>query len=91
MLPGAFNTTIIACNGKGKIMLVLTRRIGETIKIGDDIDVTVLDIQGGQARIGIDAPREVRVDREEVRERPGFNPDRKPARKKLSLSKRDQL
>ncbi len=72
-------------------MLVLTRRIGETIKIGDDIDVTVLDIQGGQARIGIDAPREVRVDREEVRERPGFNPDRKPARKKLSLSKRDQL
>ena len=49
-------------------MLVLTRREGETILIGDNVCVTVLGIKGNQVRIGIDAPREVSVDRPEVRE-----------------------
>jgi carbon storage regulator len=47
-------------------MLVLTRTIGQTIKIGDDVSITVLGVQGKQIRIGIDAPREVSVHREEV-------------------------
>jgi carbon storage regulator len=47
-------------------MLVLIRRLGETLKIGDSIAITVMDIRGGEVRIGIDAPREVRVLREEL-------------------------
>jgi carbon storage regulator len=47
-------------------MLILTRRIGETIMIGDDIALTVLSVKGGQVRIGIAAPRDVAVHREEV-------------------------
>lgn len=50
-------------------MLILTRRIGETIMIGDHITVTVLGVNGNQVRLGIEAPKTVRVDREEVRER----------------------
>ena len=50
-------------------MLILTRRIGETLKIGDDITVTVLDVKGTQVRVGVVAPKDVRVDREEVRRR----------------------
>lgn len=50
-------------------MLILTRRIGETLKIGDNIDVTVLNVQGGQVRLGINAPRDVAVHREEIYER----------------------
>jgi carbon storage regulator len=50
-------------------MLVLTRRIGEGIMIGDDIEVKVLDVSGEKVRIGIDAPREVGVYRTEVFER----------------------
>lgn len=49
--------------------LLLTRRIGESITIGDDIKVTVAGIQGGQVRIAITAPREVSVHREEVAKR----------------------
>ena len=48
-------------------MLILTRRIGETLHIGDDITVTVLDVKGTQVRVGVVAPKDVRVDREEVR------------------------
>ena len=47
-------------------MLVLTRRLGESIRIGDDISISVLEIQRGQVRIAIDAPRQIPVHREEV-------------------------
>ena len=50
-------------------MLILTRRIGETLMIGDDVTVTVLDIRNGQARIGVDAPKEIPVHREEIYKR----------------------
>jgi carbon storage regulator len=50
-------------------MLILTRRIGETIKIGADITVVVLSVKGRQVRIGIDAPKDVAVHREELIER----------------------
>lgn len=47
-------------------MLILTRRVGETIKIGDDVTITVLSIRGQQARFGVDAPRDVSVHRGEI-------------------------
>ena len=50
-------------------MLVLTRRIGETLVINDNVRVTILGIQGNQVRIGTEAPREVTIDREEIHAR----------------------
>lgn len=50
-------------------MLILTRRVGETLMIGDDVSVTVLAVKGNQVRIGVDAPKEVAVHREEIYER----------------------
>lgn len=50
-------------------MLILTRRVDETIVIDDDIRVTVLDVKGNQVRIGIEAPAHIAVHREEVQER----------------------
>ncbi len=50
-------------------MLILTRRAGETLIIGDDVRVKVLEVKGQQVRIGVTAPREVSVHREEIYER----------------------
>ena len=50
-------------------MLILTRRTGETLHIGEDVEVTVMAVNGSQVRIGIKAPRDVAVDREEIAER----------------------
>ena len=50
-------------------MLILTRSQGETIHIGDDIQITVLGINGGQVRLGIDAPLSIEVHREEIYQR----------------------
>ena len=47
-------------------MLILTRRIGETIKIGDEVSITILDAKGGGIKIGINAPKEISVHREEI-------------------------
>jgi carbon storage regulator len=52
-----------------KGLLILTRRVGETLRIGHDVKITVLGSAGNQVRIGIDAPRDVEVHREEIYER----------------------
>ena len=50
-------------------MLILTRRVGETLMVGDDVTVTVLGVKGNQVRIGVNAPRDVAVHREEIYQR----------------------
>ena len=54
-------------------MLILTRKVGETLTIGDNIEVTVLEVRGGQVRIGVNAPRDVVVNRKEILNR--LNPE----------------
>ena len=50
-------------------MLILTRRVGETLKIGDDVTATVLGVKGNQVRLGVDAPKETSIHREEIYDR----------------------
>lgn len=50
-------------------MLILTRRVGETLMVGDDVTVTVLGVKGNQVRIGVNAPKDVAVHREEIYQR----------------------
>ena len=60
-------------------MLILPRRVGESLMVGDDITVTVLGVKGNQVRIGVNAPRDVAVHREEIYNRiQGDDPDKKP-------------
>ena len=47
-------------------MLILTRRVGETLMVGDDITVTVVGVKGNQVRLGVNAPKDVAVHREEI-------------------------
>jgi carbon storage regulator len=51
------------------VMLILTRRVGETLVIGDDVTVTVLGVRGNQVRLGVNAPKDVAVHREEIYQR----------------------
>ena len=50
-------------------MLILTRRVGETVMIGDEVTITILGVKGNQVRVGINAPKNVAVHREEIYER----------------------
>lgn len=50
-------------------MLILTRKIGETLMVGDEVQVTVLGVKGNQVRIGVNAPKEIAVHREEIHQR----------------------
>jgi len=51
---------------QGDIMLILTRKVGESLVIGDDVSIIVLGVKGNQVRIGVDAPKSVSVHREEI-------------------------
>lgn len=55
-------------------MLILTRRVGETLMIGDDVSVTVLSVKGNQVRLGVNAPKDVGVHRKEIYDRIHGNP-----------------
>ncbi|HFX0879104.1 TPA: carbon storage regulator CsrA [Pseudomonas aeruginosa] len=59
-------------------MLILTRRVGETLMVGDDVTVTVLGVKGNQVRIGVNVPKEVAVHREEIYQRIQKEKDQEP-------------
>jgi carbon storage regulator len=67
-------------------MLVLSRRVGEAICIGNNVVVTVTAIQGGRVLVGIEAPKDIRVDRAEVRERMATEGARRPVGLRLARS-----
>ena len=67
-------------------MLILTRRVGETLMIGDSVTVTVLGVKGNQVRIGINAPKDVAVHREEIYQRIHQDDDAGPADKSAATS-----
>jgi len=76
-------------------MLILTRRVGETVMIGNDVTVTVLGVKGNQVRVGVNAPRDVAVHREEIferikREEQGNGSTRAPATHAANGHDRDQ-
>ena len=54
---------------EGEIMLILTRRVGEALMVGDDTKIVVLVVKGSQIRLGINAPKDVKVHREEIYEK----------------------
>ena len=56
-------------------MLILTRKVGESVLIGDDISITVLSVRGNQVKLGVEAPKEVSVHREEIYQRIKQTPD----------------
>ncbi len=65
-------------------MLILTRRVGETLMVGDDVTVTVLGVKGNQVRIGVNAPKDVSVHREEIYQRIQRENQMDPSRNKFS-------
>ena len=68
-------------------MLILTRRIGETVVIGDNVNITVLGVKGNQVRLGVNAPRTVSVHREEIYQRIQF--EKEAQAKAAALSDED--
>ena len=68
-------------------MLILTRRVGETVMIGNEVTVTVLGVKGNQVRIGVNAPKDVAVHREEIYERIKREEDNNDSRSSAPIAK----